>query len=286
VLNESAFPPQRVTVMGVLNLTPDSFSDGGRFVAPGDGPRIAAVVEAAAALVAAGAHLLDVGGESTRPGAVPVPLDEEIARTAPVVAALAAKLSVAISIDTRNASVARAAVTAGATLINDVTGLSHDPAVADVAAESGALLILGHIRGTPQSMQQEPHYADFLAEVAADLEVSVARARSAGVTRAQLVVDPGIGFGKRLDDNLQLLAHAGWLREQLGLPLLLGPSRKSFLGKITGDPVEEREVATYAACAIAAASGADGVRVHDAGGARRAVAIGRAVRDARRKELT
>jgi len=286
VLNESVFPPQRVTVMGVLNLTPDSFSDGGRFVALGDAPRIAAVVDAAAALVAAGAHLLDVGGESTRPGALPVPLDEEIARTAPVVAALVAKLDVPISIDTRNASVARAAVTAGATLINDVTGLSHDPAVADVAAESGAVLILGHIRGTPQSMQQEPHYADFLAEVAADLEVSVARARSAGVARAQLVVDPGIGFGKRLDDNLQLLAHAGWLREQLGLPLLLGPSRKSFLGKITGDPVEEREVATYAACAIAAASGADGVRVHDAGGARRAVAIGRAVRDARRKELT
>jgi dihydropteroate synthase len=289
VVNESVFPPERVTVMGVLNLTPDSFSDGGRFVAPGEtpgAPRIAAVVEAARALVAAGAHLLDVGGESTRPGAVPVSLDEEIARTAPVVEALAARLDVPISIDTRNASVARAAVTAGASLINDVSGLSHDPAIADVAAESGAVLILGHCRGTPRSMQHAPHYEDFLAEVAAELQASIARAGSAGVASAQLVVDPGIGFGKRLEDNLQLLAHAGWLRDRLGLPLLLGPSRKSFLGKITGDPVEEREVATYAACAIAAASGADGVRVHDAGGARRAVAVGRAVRDARRKELT
>ena len=148
-----------------------------------------------------------------------------------------------------------------------------------------SVLVLGHIRGTPETMQVDPGYQDVLVEVADDLEASISRARSRGVPSGRIVVDPGIGFGKTLDDNLELIAHAGWLRDRLGRPLLIGPSRKSFLGRITGDPVEAREAATLAACAIAAFTGADAVRVHDAGSARRAVAVGRALRDARRKEL-
>jgi dihydropteroate synthase len=227
-----------------------------------------------------------VGGESTRPGAVTVPVEEEIARTAPAIQALARRLQVPISIDTRKAAVAREALAVGAAVVNDVTGLRHDPELAEAAAEAGAGLILGHIRGTPETMQRAPYYDDVLREVAAELESALALARRAGVARRRLAIDPGIGFGKRLEDNLQLLAHLDWLRDRLGLPLLVGPSRKSFLGSITGDPVEEREQASTAACALAAFGGADAVRVHDAAGARRAVAVGRALRDARRKELT
>lgn len=287
MVNESIFPPARVTIVGVLNVTPDSFSDGGRLLEPDrGGVDIERVLTAASALVAGGAHVLDVGGESTRPGAAEVPADLEIARTEAAIAALAARFEQPISIDTRKARVARAAIGAGARVINDVSGLRHDAGLADLAASSGALLILGHIRGTPESMQSRPRYADVLAEVASELESSIALARRAGVSEGQLVVDPGIGFGKRLEDNLQLVAHAGWLRTRLGLPLLLGPSRKSFLGAITGDPVGEREVASQAACAVAVFAGADGVRVHDAAGARRTVAVARALRDARRKDLT
>jgi len=285
VQSDTVFPLERVTIVGVINTTPDSFSDGGRLLADSGGVDEARVLARAEALLAGGAHVLDIGGESTRPGAAEVSAREEIARTAPVIAALAARFDAPLSIDTRKAGVAEAAISAGASVINDVTGLGHDPRVADVAARSESVLILGHIRGTPETMQDDPGYRDVLAEVAAELEGSIEIARSRGVPTASLVVDPGIGFGKRLEDNLQLIAHAGWLRDRLGLPLLLGPSRKSFLGRITGDPVEAREVATQAACAVAAFAGADAVRVHDADSARRAVAIGRALRDARRKEL-
>ncbi len=278
------FPPDRVTVVGVLNLTPDSFSDGGRFAAAGAELDLEVVVEAAAAMEREGAHVIDVGGESTRPGAAAVPVEVEIARTRPVVAALAGQLGIPIAIDTRKSEVAEAALAAGATLVNDVSGLRFDPTLADVAARAGAGLILGHLRGTPETMQDAPHFHDVVAEVTEELRESVDLARSAGVPAAQLVVDPGIGFGKRLEPNLALLAHVGVLRERLGLPVLVGPSRKSFLGEITGDPVAARETATSAACAVAVFAGADAVRVHDVPGAVRAVAVAQALREARRKE--
>jgi len=284
--NESIFPRGRVAIVGVLNLTPDSFSDGGRLLGRGDRADLAAVRSAAEALVAGGADVLDVGGESTRPGARTVPAEVELERTLPVVEQLVRELALPISIDTRKAAVARAALAAGARLVNDVSGLLFDPSLAEEVARAGAGLILGHCRGTPETMQHAPHYDDVLSEVASDLERAIRRAEAAGLRREQLAVDPGIGFGKRVEDNLQLIAHAGWLRERLGLPVLVGPSRKSFLGVITGDPVGEREVASHAACALAAYCGADAVRVHDAAGARRAASVGRALREARRKELS
>jgi dihydropteroate synthase len=285
--DESIFPRGRVTVVGVLNATPDSFSDGGQLTGPDARTDVAAAVRAGELLMTGGAEILDVGGESTRPGAPDVPEAVELARVIPLIEALVAELSATVSIDTRKAGVARAAIAAGATIVNDVSGAKHDPRIADVvAATPGTSLILGHIRGTPADMQDAPHYDDVLLEVATELEASVAIARAAGIPDMNLAIDPGIGFGKGQADNLQLLAHAGWLGTRLGLPVLVGPSRKSFLGRITGDPVDQRETATHAACAVAAFTGADAVRVHDAAGARRAVLVGRALRDARRKELS
>jgi dihydropteroate synthase len=284
--SEPIFPPERVTIVGVLNLTPDSFSDGGRFLGEGGAVAVEAALRSARALASAGAHVIDVGGESTRPGAEPVAVEEEIARTRDVVTALVRELDLPVSIDTRSAAVAREACAAGARVVNDVSGLRSDPELAEVAARAGATLVLGHMRGTPATMQRAPHYDDALREVASELEAAVAQARRAGVPRERLAVDPGLGFGKRLADNLELLAHVGWLRERMALPVLVGPSRKSFLGALTGDPVESRDAATAAACAVAAFAGADGVRVHEPAGARRAVLVGRALRDARRKELS
>ena len=282
------FPTGRVGILAVVNVTPDSFSDGGRFVRQGsDVVVVDAVVEAGRRLLADGADWLDVGGESTRPGAQEVAVDVEVARVVPVVEALAARLGGRVSIDTRKAAVARAAIRAGATAVNDVSGGRHDPAILQVVAEEpGVHLVLGHMRGTPASMQQEPHYDDVLVEVATELEISLEAARRAGVREECLVVDPGIGFGKNLDANLELIAHAGWFRQRLGRPVLVGPSRKSFLGGITGEPVAARDVATHAACAVAAFAGADGVRVHEVAPVRRSVAVGRALRAARRKELS
>jgi dihydropteroate synthase len=283
---ESIFPRDRVTIVGVLNVTPDSFSDGGRFVDQREQVDLAAAVSAAERLVAAGAHVLDVGGESTRPGAAEVPIQVEINRTQPVIEVLAQRIDVPISIDTRKAEVARAALTAGARIVNDISGLRRDPSIATLCASAEATLILGHMRGIPENMQVAPHYEDVLIEVARELAHSVELALAAGVAREQLVIDPGIGFGKRLEDNLRLIAHAGWLRQQLDLPVLIGHSRKSFLGKITGDRVDEREVATTAASGVAAFAGADALRVHDVASALQAAAVGRALREARKKELS
>lgn len=285
MFSRSIFPHERVTVVGVLNATPDSFSDGGRFVSGRGAIDVSALVDAGRALARAGAHVLDVGGESTRPGAEDVADAVEIARTAPAIEALAEAVDVPISIDTRKAPVARAALAAGARIVNDVSGGQHDPELAAVAAAAGAPLVLGHIRGTPATMQRAPRYEDVLSEVAAELEAAVHRAVDAGAPESLLAVDPGIGFGKRATDNLQLLAHAGWLRDRLGLPLVVGASRKAFLGAITGESAPERDLASHAAAAVAAFAGADAVRVHDVAGASRAVAVGRAIRDARRKDL-
>jgi dihydropteroate synthase len=166
--------------------------------------------------------------------------------------------------------------------VNDVSGGRFDPRLLEVVAEAGATLVLGHSRGIPSTMQDAPSYRDVLAEVAAELEESVQRAERAGVAAERIVVDPGIGFAKRVEDNLALLAHAGWLRERLGRPLLVGPSRKSFLGRLTGDPVDARDTATVAACAVAVFGGADALRVHDVAAGVRAAAVGLALREARR----
>ncbi|MBW2269515.1 MAG: dihydropteroate synthase [Deltaproteobacteria bacterium] len=279
-MRTTVFRPERVTIVAVLNATPDSFSDGGRFVQGDRAVNVAAVVDAAARLVEAGAHVLDIGGESTRPGSSRVPVAEEIARTSPAVEALAKRFDLPISIDTRKAPVAEVALDAGADIVNDISGLRHDPTLAELAGRRHATLILGHLRGSPGGMQDEVHFDDVLGEVAAELAASVALARDAGVADEQLCVDPGIGFGKHLEHNLALLARVGELRQRLELPVLVGPSRKAFLGALTGEPVERRDEATAAACAVAVFAGADAVRVHDVAGAARAVAIGRALRDA------
>ena len=277
------FPPERVTIVAVLNTTPDSFSDGGRFVRGEGRVDVEAAVDAAAALIAAGAHVIDVGGESTRPGAQQVPVALEINRTAPVIEGLGKRFDVPISIDTRKEAVAEVALEAGAVLVNDVSGLGFEPGLAGVAARAGATLVLGHLRGTPATMQDDPHFSDVLQEVGDELEASLQRARAAGLPDERLAVDPGLGFGKDLGDTLVLLAGVGALRRRLGLPVMLGPSRKSFLGALTGDPVGERDPASWAACAVAAFAGADALRVHDVDGAVRAAAVGRALGDARRE---
>jgi dihydropteroate synthase len=279
--SSTILPPGRATIVGVLNVTPDSFSDGGRFVRGEGDLDLAAVIEEARALVAAGADWVDVGGESTRPSAEPVSEAVEIARTRPVVEALAKTLRVPISIDTRHAAVAEAALSAGACIVNDVSGLRTDPDLAQVVAQAGAGLVLGHLRGEPATMQRDVHFDDVLREVGDELAASAERARLVGVAEARLAVDPGIGFGKRLAHNLVLLANAGALRTRLGLPVLVGPSRKAFLGELTGEPVEQRDPATHVACAVALFAGADGVRVHDVAGARRAATVALALREAR-----
>ena len=274
------FPPHRVTLVGVLNLTPDSFSDGGRLLRRDGSPDLSAALAAARALLAAGADVLDVGGESTRPGAAPVSVELEIARTRAVIEALAKELRAPLSIDTRKAAVAEAALAAGAHVVNDVSGLRHDTALARVAEAAGASLVLGHLRGEPERMQQEIQFGDVLREVADELAHAATRARALGF-RGELVVDPGLGFGKHLAHNLALIANVAELKRRVGLPVLLGPSRKRFLAELTGDDVAERDLATAIVSGIAVFAGADALRVHDAGAARRARAIGAALREAR-----
>lgn len=243
-------------VLGVLNLTPDSFS--------GDGlaGQVEAAVRQAVAFVADGAEWLDVGGESTRPGAEVVGGQREIDRVCPVIDALRRELEVPLSIDTRWADVAAAALGAGADMVNDVTGLTGDPGLAAVVARAGVPVVLQHIQGTPQTMQQAPTYEDVVEEVAAGLAERLALAEAAGIAREQCLVDPGLGFGKTVTHNLRLLRRLGELR-RLGRPILVGPSRKSFLGAVLDRPVTERLEGTAAAVAVAIAQGADVVRVHD-----------------------
>ena len=281
MIASTIFPRERVTVVGVLNATPDSFSDGGRLIGHEGAVDVDAAVTIAARMIEAGAQMIDVGGESTRPGATETPRMLEIDRTAPVVEALAKRFAVGISIDTRKAAVAEAALGAGARVVNDVSGLGFDAELAGVTSVAGASLIVGHMRGTPETMQRSPHFDDVFTEVVSELGASLAAARAAGIPDERLAVDPGIGFGKRLEDNLVLLANAGGLGKALGLPVLVGPSRKRFLGDLTGDPVASRDAATAAACAVAIFAGADAVRVHDVAGAVRAAAVASALRDAR-----
>ncbi len=253
-------------IIGILNVTPDSFSDGGRLSS------VDAAVEHGARLAADGARLLDVGGESTRPGAAPVRAEEEIGRVIPVIEMLVKRGIGAVSVDTRKAAVARAALAAGAAVINDVSGLSFDPALAPLAAETKAGVILMHMRGTPATMDSLAEYQDVAAEVAAELAATAARAESAGIPREQIVLDPGFGFAKRAEHNFRLLDELATI-VGVGYPVAVGLSRKRFLGAATGRPVYDRDRATAVACALAWERGARLFRVHDVALTREALSL-------------
>jgi len=255
-------------LMGVVNVTPDSFSDGGRYLDP------AAAVAHGEELLGQGADLLDVGGESTRPGAEEVSADEEVARVLPVVEGLAGEATV--SIDTSKAEVARAALDAGATIVNDVTALRHDPEIGELCAERGATLVLMHMQGDPRTMQEEPRYDDVVDDVKAFLVERIEVATASGVAEERIWVDPGIGFGKDLEHNFELLRRLGELGT-LGRPLVIGASRKSFIGKIDGSSVDDRLGGTIAASILAAAEGADVLRVHDVAEAAQAAKVADAI---------
>jgi dihydropteroate synthase len=282
VLRWSDLCAARPLVMGIVNVTPDSFSDGGQFLDPG------AAAEHGLALVDAGADLLDVGGESTRPGAEAVDTAEELRRVVPVVTRLAEETDVPVSVDTTKGAVAIAALDAGATVVNDVSAGRVDPALLGVVADRGAAIVLMHMQGEPRTMQDEPTYDDVVDEVARFLVERVDTAERAGIDRASCCVDPGIGFGKTVQHNLALLAHLRTLVERVGVPVLVGASRKRFLGTILGDvagetgepPPERRDDATLATVVWSLDAGARVVRVHDVGPAARAVALLEAMRAA------
>ncbi len=243
--------------MGVINVTPDSFSDGGRFTT------VEAAVRQAVSLVEEGADILDIGGESTRPFSEPVPQDEELRRVVPVVEAIRARLDTPISVDTTKAEVARAALDAGADVVNDISALRFDPGMVELVVERKVPVVLMHMKGTPRDMQVDPHYDDPVGEVLGFLKERVAFAVARGVAPDRIWIDPGIGFGKRLEDNLALLKELSRFKE-LGCPVLVGPSRKAFIGAITGiEEPAQRDVATAAVAALAAAKGADVIRVHN-----------------------
>jgi dihydropteroate synthase len=259
--------------MGVLNVTPDSFSDGGRFASEAD------AVLHGIGMAAEGADIIDVGGESTRPGAEPVDAAEEAARVVPVVRRLAREVDVAISVDTTKAAVAEAALDAGAVIVNDVSAMRVDDAMAAVVAGSGAGVVLMHMLGNPRTMQADPRYDDVVAEVTTVLAGWAAEAEAAGIARDHIVLDPGIGFGKTAAHNLSLLRRLDRV-VATGYPVLVGPSRKSFIGLTLGLPLEERLEGTAAAVAWAVASGARIVRVHDVRPMVRIVRMTEAIRDA------
>ncbi len=243
-------------VMGILNLTPDSFSDGGDLL------DLDAALRRALEMVEQGAGILDVGGESTRPGATPVSTDEELERVLPFIQAVAARMAVPLSVDTRNARVARAALAAGAAVVNDVSGLGHDPDMAAAVEAGGAGVVLMHMRGNPATMDSLSNYAHVGDEVAGELAVAVDRALAAGIPRDAIVVDPGIGFAKNTAQSLELLGNLDAIR-QLGFPVMVGPSRKRFLGSVLDVPVSARLHGTVAACVSAYVQGARIFRVHD-----------------------
>jgi len=257
----------RVLVMGVLNVTPDSFSDGGKYA------DLEGAVSRALEIEAEGADILDVGGESTRPGATPVSAEEEIGRVIPVIEALRGRLRIPISVDTTKSEVARAAIQSGAEIINDVSGLRFDPAMAEVAAEAGAALVLMHSRGEPGMMHRQPPVDDVFAEVIGGLRRSIEEALSRGARRERIILDPGVGFGKTPEQNLKLIDGLDRIVAEFGLPVALGTSRKSFIKHVMDkalsgharDDLRERVAGTAATVVIGVLRGARIVRVHDVG---------------------
>lgn len=259
----------RPVVMGIVNATPDSFSDGGTFADPVE------LLDRAQRLIDEGADLVDVGGESTRPGAAPVDSDEEWERIAGLVEPLA-RDGIAVSIDTSKHEVARRGLDAGAAVVNDVTALGRDPEIADLCASAGAGLVLMHMRGTPGTMQKDTEYVDLVEEVRGRLLERAELARAAGCRAEQIVIDPGLGFGKSVDGNLHLIARIRRFVDT-GYPVLVGPSRKSFIGRVLDLPVDQRVEGTIAACLCAYERGARLFRVHDVRPVRRALELARAV---------
>jgi dihydropteroate synthase len=259
-------------VMGILNVTPDSFADGGLYVS------VDAALERARQMVEEGAAIVDVGGESTRPGATLVPVEQELARVVPIVEALHDQVSVPISVDTSKPEVMKAAVAAGAGMINDVTAL-RAPGALPAARDLGVPVCLMHMQGEPRTMQDSPAYGDVVAEVKTFLAERVAACVRVGIARTSLLIDPGFGFGKTLRHNLQLLKHLAEFRE-LGLPVLVGVSRKSMIGAVLGVPVEERLAGSLTLAALALGQGASLIRTHDVGPTVRVIKLCQAVQDA------
>jgi dihydropteroate synthase len=257
-------------LMGILNVTPDSFSDGGAFFDEGR------AVEHALGLACEGADILDIGGESTRPGSVPVTEEEEIRRVLPVIQRLRPKTGVLISVDTAKSAVARAALEAGADIVNDTSGLRADLAMAPLIARSGAAVVLMHMKGVPRTMQDAPHYDDLFGEVKDFLRNRIREAQAAGIAPERIIVDPGIGFGKTSEHNLALLEGLDAFQD-LGRPVCVGFSRKAFIGRVLGLPPGERLEGTIAAAVLSVSRGAQILRVHDVGAVAKAVRVAEAI---------
>ncbi len=260
----------RTWIMRVLNVTPDSFSDGNQYFDKDE------AIKKGLHLVEEGSDIIDIGGESTRPGSEPIPAEEEILRTLPVITALRKRTDVLISIDTTKSEVARAALDAGADIINDISALRFDSRMASLAAQEDVPIILMHMKGTPQTMQVKPSYEDALLEIKAFLKESIERAVSSGIKREKIIIDPGIGFGKRLKDNLTLINNLDVL-EDLGQPILIGVSRKSFIGTILGSAPQERLEGTIASAILSVIHGAHILRVHDVASVKKAVRVAEAI---------
>ncbi len=263
----------RTAVMGVLNVTPDSFLDGGLYVS------VEAAVSRAVEMANEGADFIDIGGESTRPGAEEIEIDEEIARTAPAIERIASLVTCPISIDTRKATVAKAALDAGASSVNDVSAGTFDPAMLPLVADRRVPVVLMHMRGTPQTMDDLVDYDDVVADVRRELKERVAAARYAGVEESTILVDPGLGFAKTAEQSLELLRRIDELKAD-GYPIVVGPSRKRFVGAVHGTGVDDRLDGTLAACAWCASHGIDVVRVHDVKAVRRTVEMIAAIKRA------
>lgn len=263
---------KKTYIMGILNVTPDSFYDGGKYT------RVDAAVRRGIELLEEGADIIDIGGESTRPGAEPVSEEEELRRVIPVIEELSKRVKIPISIDTYKSKVAEEAINAGASIINDISGLRFDRRMPEVAAKYGVPVVLMHIKGTPKVMQQSPHYRYLIPEIIEYLRESIVIAKEAGIDEELLIIDPGIGFGKLPEHNLEIIKN---LKEftKLGKPILIGVSRKSFIGKVLNDaPPEERLEGTMAAVAISVLNGANIVRVHDVAAISKVVKIADAIK--------
>jgi dihydropteroate synthase len=254
----------KTSIMGILNVTPDSFFDGGIHF------RLNDAVKSGLSMAMEGADIIDVGGESTRPFSDPLPLDEELGRVIPVIKALSRDVDVPISIDTYKSEVARQALEAGATMVNDVSALRLDPVMGPLVAEAGVPIVLMHMKGTPKNMQVKPTYKDLLGEIVGFLSRAVEQAVRIGIKRELIIIDPGIGFGKSFDDNLKIIRELHTF-SSLGQPLLVGTSNKAFIGHVLGLPLESRETGTMATIAAAVMNGADIVRVHNVKAAKETV---------------
>ena len=253
-------------IMGILNMTPDSFSDGGQFKSHDK------AIDHALKMVEEGANIIDIGGESTRPGAEAVQLEEELSRTVPIIEAIRLKSDCLISIDTYKSKVAKAALDAGADMVNDISGLTFDHNMASLVAERNVPVIIMHIKGKPGDMQKNPNYDNLIKEIKVFFEVQIAIAKKAGIDSGNIILDPGIGFGKRLEDNFEIIRELGQI-STMGYPVLLGPSRKSFIGFTLDLPIEERIEGTLASITAGVINGARIVRVHDIRATRRTLTI-------------